>query len=86
MSAMPPAVPPRHGSRHHAALSPTEGNAVRRSVRIDPRLQDQENSGEAEMEMLRSELDSVRARYDETQHGEVMDETPPRIGRTESYM
>ena len=59
---------------------------MRRLPRVDPRLNDQENSGEAEMELMRLEFESVRVRYDETQHGEVMDETPPRIGRMESYM
>lgn len=53
---------------------------------MDPRLQNQENSGEAEIEMMRQELVSVRMRYDEGQHGDVMDETPPRIGRVERHM
>lgn len=38
------------------------------------------------MEMMRQEFESVRARYDEEQQGEVMDETPPRIGRIERHM
>ncbi|KZM23727.1 uncharacterized protein EKO05_0005712 [Ascochyta rabiei] len=81
-----PMIPPRHGLRHHAALSPGHGNVGRRSVRMDPRLQDQENSGEAETEMMRQEFEAVRARYDAEQQGDVMDETPPRIGRVERLM
>lgn len=53
---------------------------------MDPRLQNQENLGEAEIEMMRQELDSVRMRYDEDQQGDMMDETPPRIGRVERHM
>jgi hypothetical protein len=53
---------------------------------MDPRLHDQENSGQAEMEMMRQELEAVRARYDEGQQRDVMDETPPRIGRVERHM
>ncbi|KAF1930154.1 uncharacterized protein M421DRAFT_385694 [Didymella exigua CBS 183.55] len=79
-------VPPRHSSHQHGALSPGQGNAGRRSARMDPRLQNQENSGEAEIEMMRQELESVRMRHDEGQQGDVMDETPPRIGRVERHM
>jgi GTP cyclohydrolase I len=53
---------------------------------MDPRLQDQENSGQAEAEMMRQELETVRTRYDDDQQREVMDETPPRIGRFERHM
>ncbi|KAF2628622.1 hypothetical protein BU25DRAFT_420593 [Macroventuria anomochaeta] len=86
MPAVPPRIPPRHGSRQHTALSPGLGNAGRRSVRMDPRLQNQENSGEAEMEMMRQDFESARMRYNEDQQGDVMDETPPRIGRVERHM
>jgi hypothetical protein len=48
-------------------------------------MHDQENSGEAEMEMMRADFESVRIRY-ETQQGDVMDETPPRIGRVERHI
>lgn len=88
-SPMPAAqarVPPHHISRQYAALSPGQGNAGRRPVRMDPRLQNQENSGEAELEMMRQELEAVRMRHDEDQQGYVMDETPPRIGRVERHM
>jgi hypothetical protein len=57
----------------------------RRSVRANAQLQNQENSGEAEMELMRLEQEAVNARYDEARHGEVMDETPPRIGRMERF-
>ena len=53
---------------------------------MNPRLQDQENSGEAETAMMRQEFETVRTRYDEWQQGDVMDETPPRIGRVERHM
>ncbi|KAJ8105318.1 hypothetical protein OPT61_g10251 [Boeremia exigua] len=84
MPAAPRARP--RGPRRRAALSPSQGNAGRRSIRMDPRLQNQENSGEAEMQMMRQEFESVRTRYDERQQGDVMDETPPRIGRVERHM
>lgn len=86
MPAVPPTNPLHQGSRQRAPLSPSEGNAGRRSVRMDPRLHDQENSGEADMEMMRADFEAVRMRYDETQQGDVMDETPPRIGRVERHM
>lgn len=86
MPAVPPTNPLRHSSRQRAPLSPSEGNARRRSVRTDPRLHDQENSGEAEVEMMRVEFESVRLRYDDTQQDGMMDETPPRIGRVERHM
>jgi len=53
---------------------------------MDPRRPDQENSSEAEIEMMRQELESTRMRYDEGQQGDMMDETPPRIGRVERHM
>jgi hypothetical protein len=58
----------------------------RRSVRANAQLQNQENSGEAEMELMRREQEAVSARYDEERQGEVMDETPPRIGRMERFI
>ena len=79
-------IPPRHGSRLHSALSPGQSTSGRRSFRVDPRLQNQENTGEAEIEMMRQEFEAVRTRYDEDQQGDVMDETPPRIGRVERHM
>jgi hypothetical protein len=79
-------VPPRHSSRHHTTLSPGQGNAGRRPPRMESRWQNQENSGDAEIETMRQELESVRMRYDESQQGDVMDETPPRIGRVERHM
>lgn len=53
---------------------------------MDPRLQNQENSGQAEMEMMRQELEAARMRYDEEHQRDVMDETPPRLGRIERHM
>jgi hypothetical protein len=55
-------------------------------VRANAQLQNQENSGEAEMELMRREQEAVSARYAEERQGEVMDETPPRIGRMERFI
>jgi hypothetical protein len=55
-------------------------------VRANAQLQNQENSGEAEMELMRREQEAVSARYDEERQGEVMDKTPPRIGRMERFI
>jgi protein involved in sex pheromone biosynthesis len=57
----------------------------RRSVRANAQLQNQENSGEAEMGLMRLEQEAFSARHEEERHGEVMDETPPRIGRMERF-
>ncbi|KAF2276721.1 uncharacterized protein EI97DRAFT_319371 [Westerdykella ornata] len=51
---------------------------------------DQENSGEAEEEMMRRELEAAGMRYGGHGGGreglEVLDETPPRMGRLERWM
>ncbi|KAF2749850.1 hypothetical protein M011DRAFT_278625 [Sporormia fimetaria CBS 119925] len=60
------------------------------SRRVSVLQRDQENSGAAEEEMMRGELEAVRMRYGEDGAGEGdrerLDETPPRIGRFERRM
>jgi len=46
----------------------------------------QENSGEAEEEMMRQEQNAIDARYADDEQRDVMDETPPRVGRIERRM
>lgn len=56
--------------------------------RIPAHQLDQENSGEGEMTMMRAEEAAVQARYGglEGARQDVMDETPPRVGRVERRM
>lgn len=57
------------------------------SRRVSGRQLNQENSGDAEAELMREELRVASMRYAEDGTGmEVMDETPPRIGRFERRM
>ena len=72
----------------HPQVLPSSPMTVpnRRSVRANTQLQNQENSGEAEMELMRLEQEAVSARYDGERQGEVMDETPPRIGKMERFI
>jgi hypothetical protein len=52
--------------------------------RIPPQQQNQENSGEAEDERMREEMVAASMRYEvDGQQLDVMDETPPRLGRFE---
>lgn len=51
-----------------------------------PRQHDQENSGEGEIELMRREERGINARHGDGEGGEVMDETPPRVGRVERRM
>jgi len=54
--------------------------------RIPARQREQENEGVEEAAM-REEMGNVLARYGaEEQRGEMMDETPPRVGRVERRM
>jgi hypothetical protein len=53
---------------------------------VSAQQRDQENSGDAEAEMMREELAAVRFRYDEGAVLDVLDETPPRVGRFERRM
>lgn len=54
--------------------------------RIPQQQHNQENSGEAERAAMRQELAAVGMRYGEEARLDVMDETPPRIGRFERHM
>jgi hypothetical protein len=84
--SQPPLRRPFPGLHPQVLPSPPITVPNRRSVRADTQLQNQENSGEAEMELMRLEQEAVSARYDEERQGEVMDETPPRIGRMERFI
>lgn len=76
---------------HHAVSlrSPLlhAANPVRPIRRVPPQQRDQENSGAGEEQLMRQEAAAMRARYGEdVQRGDVMDETPPRVGRVERRM
>jgi hypothetical protein len=59
---------------------------ARQHRRIPQRQREQENVG-VEESVMREELGAVLARYGvEEQRGEMMDETPPRVGRVERRM
>jgi hypothetical protein len=54
--------------------------------RVPPQQRDQENSGAAEEHLMRREEAAINARYGDAGQGDVMDETPPRVGRVERRM
>ncbi|KAH7083446.1 hypothetical protein BKA63DRAFT_153464 [Paraphoma chrysanthemicola] len=60
--------------------------SARQRPRIPPHQRNQENSGAAEDELMRQEESAINARYGEDAQQEVMDETPPRVGRVERRM
>jgi hypothetical protein len=77
-----------------SSLAPTLGQGAGRRPeithvpisrrRITPQQQNQENSGEAEDERMRAEMVAAGMRYEvDGQQLDVMDETPPRLGRFE---
>ncbi|KAF2874517.1 hypothetical protein BDV95DRAFT_604690 [Massariosphaeria phaeospora] len=53
--------------------------------RLPSHQHDQENSGDAEAELMREELAALSMRYADDQPLETMDETPPRTGRFEQH-
>lgn len=54
------------------------------SRRLPVQQRNQENSGDAEAELMRAEMEAASMRYGDDAVGlEVMDETPPRVGRFE---
>lgn len=54
------------------------------SRRLPAQQRNQENSGDAEAELMRAEMEAASMRYGDDAVGlEVMDETPPRVGRFE---
>jgi len=60
--------------------------SARVNRRVPAHQLDQENSGEGEMMLARREQTAINARYNEDEQRDVMDETPPRIGRYERRM
>jgi len=84
--------PPRASLPLHHAVSLRSpllhaANPVRPIRRVPPQQRDQENSGAGEEQLMRQEAAAMRARYGEdVQRGDVMDETPPRVGRVERRM
>jgi hypothetical protein len=70
-------------SRSPVMRAPTSARVNRR---VPVHQLDQENSGEGEMMLARREQMAINARYNEDEQRDVMDETPPRIGRYERRM
>lgn len=54
--------------------------------RVPAQQRDQENSGAGEEHLMRREEAAIHARYGEDEQRDVMDETPPRVGRVERRM
>jgi hypothetical protein len=93
----PPIVPPRSASRQypseasHRALTRAQHLAVPSAIarthrRVPVQQRDQENSHVGEQQLMRQEEAAISARYDEEQQRDIMDETPPRVGRVERRM
>ncbi|KAF2116229.1 hypothetical protein BDV96DRAFT_573612 [Lophiotrema nucula] len=72
--------------QHAANRRPPMIRAGTSRRRMSPRLENQENSGEAEVGLMREELMTVGMRYEDAQQLDVMDETPPRVGRFERHI
>lgn len=86
-------VPPIPVALDHASASTGIRAPVTRAMtsarqhrRIPPQQRDQENSGAGEEVLMRLEADAITARHGGEERGEVMDETPPRVGRVERRM
>ncbi|KAF2465495.1 uncharacterized protein BDR25DRAFT_378648 [Lindgomyces ingoldianus] len=92
----PQTYAPRHGDRPSVAPEqfiatgshrPSMHRAGTSRRRITPQQQNQENSGDAEEQMMREELAAAGMRYArDEQQLDTMDETPPRLGRFERHM
>jgi hypothetical protein len=55
--------------------------------RVRAQQRDQENSGAGEEQLMRQEAAAIQARYgEEDEEKDIMDETPPRVGRVERRM
>jgi hypothetical protein len=54
--------------------------------RLPPQQRDQENSGAGEELLMRQEEAAINTRYGEDVQRDIMDETPPRVGRVERRM
>ncbi|KAF2036789.1 hypothetical protein EK21DRAFT_106097 [Setomelanomma holmii] len=77
-----------HASATTSIRSPVTrvATTARPRPRLPPHRVNQENSGAAEEEMMRQEESAINARYGEDVERDVMDETPPRVGRVERRM
>lgn len=71
------------GSRSPVVRAPITARIYRR---MPSRQRDQENSMEGEIGAMRREETAINSRYGGDEQREVMDETPPRIGRVERRM
>ncbi|KAH4066299.1 hypothetical protein HBI70_064180 [Parastagonospora nodorum] len=83
--------PPRASLPLHYAVSLRSpllhgANPPRPVRRVPPQQRDQENSGAGEEQLMRQEAAAMHARYGEDVQRDVMDETPPRVGRVERRM
>lgn len=83
----------RHSSRVMGPVPPSLNSrrppipARVASRRISAQQQNQENSGDAEAALMREEMAAVDMRYADDEVGlDIMDETPPRMGRFERHM
>jgi hypothetical protein len=92
-----PARSPNHLHPSRASLPPSHAATVRSPLlrvttsvrplrRVPPQQRDQENSGAGEEHLMRQEAAAIQARYGEDVQRDVMDETPPRVGRVERRM
>ncbi|OAL52196.1 hypothetical protein IQ07DRAFT_670568 [Pyrenochaeta sp. DS3sAY3a] len=81
----PPRPVPFLPSTRPLVRTATATAPARTRPRVPPRLRDQENSGDAEMQGLREEL-AGRERMGEGAERGVMDDTPPRVGRVERWV
>jgi hypothetical protein len=93
----PPVVPPRSASRRHPSEVPQRAatraqrlpaplTMARTHRRVPVQQRDQENNHVGEQQLMRQEEAAISARYGEEQQRDVMDETPPRVGRVEGRM
>ncbi|KAH7383160.1 hypothetical protein BKA66DRAFT_463278 [Pyrenochaeta sp. MPI-SDFR-AT-0127] len=73
----------RRRSRSPLSRAPT---SMRTHPRMPIRLRNQENSGDAEVALMRREETAIHSRHGGDEQQLVMDETPPRIGRVERRM
>jgi hypothetical protein len=61
--------------------------SARPPPRVRAQQRDQENSGAGEEQLMRQEAAAIQARYgEEDEERDIMDETPPRVGRVERRM
>jgi hypothetical protein len=81
-----------HAPRASSAITSLRSPMLRAATsarpprRVPPQQRDQENSGAAEEHLMRQEEAAINARYGNAEQRDVMDETPPRVGRVERRM